>query len=75
MYNACNKPVRLEFKRAGSDLMTSLNTSTFEEFPATDGDEIHILDDTGRTVVDRLTIAATMKEVHVASGCAKLEGK
>jgi hypothetical protein len=75
MYNSCNKPVRLYFKRAGSDLQTSLNTSTHTEERATDGDVIQLMDDTGRKELHRVTIAPSTKEVVVVSGCLKLEAR
>lgn len=73
MYNSCNKPVRLYFKRPGSDLQTSLNTSTHTEERASDGDIIQLMDDTGRNELHRVTIAPSTKEVVVLPGCQKLE--
>lgn len=73
--NSCNKPVRLFLKRAGADLQTSLNTSTRAEEPATDGDTVQVMDDTGRNVLDQMVIAPTMKEIVIQSGCAKLESR
>ena len=75
MYNSCNKPVRLYFKRNGSDLQTSLNTSTHTEERATDGDEIQLMDDTGRKEIDKITITAQMNEVVIANGCTKFDAK
>ncbi len=75
MYNSCNKPVRLYFKRNGSDLQTSLNTSTHTEERATDGDVIQLMDDSGHKEVDKITITPQMNEVVIASGCVKFEAK
>lgn len=75
MYNTCSKPVRLYFKRPGSDLQTSLNTSTRTEEPASDGDTVQLMDETGRKELDHVTITPDMTEILVMSGCQKLEAK
>lgn len=67
--------MRLYFKRAGADLQTSLNTSTSTDEPATDGDTIQLMDDTGRNELDRIVITSSMNQVQIANSCRKLEAK